>query len=81
MSISDAIYKRIKYYMEKNNVKSLWELYKITGVSKSTINDLLGTRKNKIIELKTLIQICYGLNTNLQDFFNDPMFRDIDDNF
>ncbi len=81
MSISDAIYHRIKYYMKQNNINTLWELYKITGVSKSTLNDLLSTRKNKVVKLTTLVQICYGLNTNLQEFFNDSMFSNIDDDF
>ncbi len=79
MKISDAIYSRIKYFMELNNIQTLWELYKTTGVPKSTLNDLLSTRKNKIIKLTTLIQICYGLNTNLQEFFNDEIFKNIDD--
>ena len=45
MQLSDAIYQRIKYYMKLNNAETLWDLYKITGVPKSTINSLFGTRK------------------------------------
>lgn len=79
MQLSDAIYKRIKYYMVINDIKSLWQLYKVTGVPKATLNSLFSTRKTKIPKLNTLIQICYGLNTNLKDFFNDDIFKDIDD--
>ena len=79
MKLSDAIYKRIKYYMNKNNLISLWDLYKVTGIPKSTINSLFGSRKTKIPKLTTLIQICDGLNTNLKDFFNDDIFTNIDD--
>ena len=81
MQLSDAIYQRIKYYMKLNNADTLWDLYKITGVPKSTINSLFGTRKTQIPKLTTLVQICNGLNTNLQDFFNDSIFSDIDDDF
>lgn len=81
MQLSDAIYQRIKYYMKLNNAETLWDLYKITGVPKSTINSLFGTRKTQIPKLTTLVQICNGLNTNLQDFFNDSIFSDIDDDF
>ena len=79
MKLSDAIYKRVRYYMKINNIKTLWDLYKITGVPKATINSLFSTRKSSIPKLTTLIQICNGLNTDLQDFFNDPIFKDIDD--
>lgn len=65
--------------MKINNIKTLWDLYKITGVPKATINSLFSTRKSSIPKLTTLIQICNGLNTDLQDFFNDPIFKDIDD--
>ena len=79
MQLSDAIYKRIKYYMVINDIKSLWQLYKVTGVPKATLNSLFSTRRTKIPKLSTLTQICYGLNTNLKDFFNDDIFKDIDD--
>lgn len=80
MQLSDAIYKRIKYYMKLNNIITWWDLYKVTGVPKSTINAIFCTKKTKIPRLITLTQLCYGLNTNLQDFFNDPIFFNIDDN-
>ena len=68
MKLSDAIYNRVQYYMKINNIKTLWDLYKITGVPKATINSLFSTRKSSIPKLTTLIQICNGLNTDLQDF-------------
>lgn len=79
MKLSDAIYQRVKYYMNNNNMISLWDLYKATGVPKSTLNSLFGSRKTKIPQLTTLIQICSGLNTNLKEFFDDDIFKDVDD--
>lgn len=79
LKLSDAIYNRIHFFMKKNNITSLWELYKATGIPKATINSLLGSRKTDIPKLTTLSQICDGLNTNLQDFFDDPSFKNIDD--
>lgn len=79
MKLSDAIYQRIHYYMNKNNLESLWDLYKATGVPKATLNFILSSRKTKVPKLTTLIQICDGLHTNLQDFFNDEIFKNIDD--
>lgn len=65
--------------MKKNNLNSLWDLYKATGVPKSTINSLYGTKRTKLPSLTTLSQFCDGLNTNLQEFFNDEIFKNIDD--
>lgn len=81
MKLSDAIYQRIKYFMKKNDLNSLWDLYIATGVPKSTINSLYGTKRAKIPRLTTLSQLCDGLNTNLQEFFNDKIFTNIDDDF
>lgn len=79
MKLSDAIYKRVIFYMRKNNLNSLWDLYKATGVPKATLNSLFSSRKTKTPRLSTLTQICNGLNTDLQEFFNDKIFKDIDD--
>lgn len=79
MKLSDAIYQRVQYYMRKNNMISLWDLYKATGVPKATLNSLFSTRKTKVPKLTTLIQICNGLNTDLQEFFNCEIFKDVDD--
>lgn len=79
MKLSDAIYTRIQFYMNKNNISTFWQLYRATGIPKSTLNELFSSRTTQVPKLTTLTQICDGLNTNLQDFFNDKMFRDIDD--
>lgn len=80
MQLNDAIRTRINYFLDKNGMSSLWELYKNSGVPKSTINALLGTEKNNLPRLPTLLHICEGLNTNLKDFFDDPIFIDVEDN-
>lgn len=79
MELSDAIRHRIDYFLKRKGLSSLWDLYKTSGVSKSTINALLGTQKNKLPRLPTLLHICEGLDTTLMEFFNDPMFIDIED--
>lgn len=80
MQLEDAVKTRIEYFLNKNN-SSLWDLYKKSGVPKSTINALLSAEKNKLPRLPTLLHICEGLDTNLVEFFNDPMFINIDDTY
>ncbi len=79
MQLNDAIRNRIDYFLKRKGLSSLWDLYKTSGVPKSTINALLGTEKNKLPRLPTLLHICEGLDTNLMEFFNDPIFIDIED--
>lgn len=79
MNLNDAVKIRIEYYLNKKGMSSLWELYRASGVPKSTINSLLGTKKTNLPKLSTLLHICEGLDTNLQDFFNDKIFADVED--
>lgn len=79
MQLNEAIRIRINYFLKKKGFKSLWELYKNSGVPKSTINALLGTEKTNLPRLPTLLHILEGLDTNLYEFFNDPIFIDVED--
>ena len=79
MQLNDAIRDRIDYFIKRKGLSSLWDLYKSSGIPKSTINALLSTEKNKLPRLPTLLHICEGLDTNLNEFFNDPMFIDVVD--
>lgn len=79
MQLNEAIIKRIDFLLNEKGMTSLWDLYKQSGVPKSTINALWGSKKNKLPRLPTLLHICEGLGTNLKDFFDDPIFIDIED--
>lgn len=78
MQLNDAIRMRLKYFLDKKNY-SLWDLYKSSGVPKSTINALLSAKTNNIPRIPTLLHLCEGLGTNLQEFFNDEVFFDVED--
>lgn len=67
MQLSEAVQIRIDYFLKKKGLSSLWDLYKTSGVPKSTINALLGTEKNKLPRLPTLLHICEGLDFMLRD--------------
>ena len=76
MQLSDAIRKRIKFLMKQNNM-NIWKLYKATGVSASTLSYFMN-EKRELIKLKTLLHICEGFNIELKDFFDDPLFKDVE---
>lgn len=76
MSLSDAIRTRMQYYLYKNNM-SIWALFKASGIPRSTLCSFMnGT--TELIKLDTLLHVCEGFNITLIEFFNDPMFEDVE---
>lgn len=76
MQLSDAIRKRINNLLKINNM-NIWKLYKATGVSASTLSYFM-SGKRELINLKTLLHICEGFEISLKDFFDDPLFIDVE---
>lgn len=72
MQLSDAIRKRIKYYLKIYNMK-IWDLCKATGIPCSTISTFMNG-KTELLKLDTLLHICEGFNITLGEFFTDSIF-------
>ncbi len=72
MKLSEAIRKRIKFYLKSKNV-NVWNLCKMSGIPCSTISTFM-SGKTELLKLDTLLHICEGFNITLKDFFNDPSF-------
>ncbi len=77
MQLSEAIRKRVKYYMKKNNM-SMWALFKMSGVPMSTLSTFMSGRTD-LIKLDTLLHICEGFGITLYDFFSDDLFNNVED--
>lgn len=76
MKLSNAIRKRIENLLKENDM-NIWKLYKATGVPASTLSYFM-SGKRELINLKTLLHICEGFNIELKDFFDDPLFKDVE---
>ena len=72
MKLSDAIRKRIKYYLKEKNM-NIWKLCKMSGIPCSTISTFM-SGKTELIKIDTLLHICEGFNITLGEFFTDKMF-------
>lgn len=72
MRLSDAIRKRIKYYLEEKNM-NVWKLCKMSGIPCSTISTFM-SGKTELLKIDTLLHICEGFNITLREFFSDEMF-------
>lgn len=76
MTLSDAVRKRIKYYLDENNM-SIWALFKASGIPRSTLCAFMnGT--TELIKLDTLLHVCEGFNITLLEFFSDSIFNEVE---
>ena len=72
MKLSNAIRKRIKFYLEEKNM-NVWNLCKMSGIPCSTISTFM-SGKTELLKIDTLLHICEGFNITLKEFFSDDMF-------
>lgn len=76
MTLSNAIRKRMRHYLDKNHM-SIWALFKASGIPRSTLCSFMnGT--TELIKLDTLLHVCEGFNITLVEFFNDPIFNEVE---
>ena len=57
MTLTDAVRQRIKNLLKQNNM-NIWKLYKLTGVSASTLTYFINQERG-LITMKTLLPVSY----------------------
>lgn len=77
MDLQKAIQLRILNLCKEHNI-TINKLSTLAGISQSTIRDLV-TGDSKNAQVLTILRICLGLNMQLDEFFNDKLFKDLDD--
>ncbi len=76
MTIGEAVKKRIISLCKDNNI-TVNKLAIISGVTQSTLNNIVSGRNNSTT-ISTIKKICDGLNITILDFFNDPLFFNLE---
>lgn len=76
MNIGEAVRLRILELCRENNI-SLNKLSTICGLTQSTLNNITSGRNNSTT-ISTIKKICDGLEIRIQDFFNSPLFTDLE---
>lgn len=76
VDLSQAVRTRINNLITERNI-NVSRLSTMAGISRSTLSKFLAG-KRKIIRLDIIEYICEGLNIKLKDFFNDPIFDNIE---
>lgn len=77
MKLTDAVRFRLRNIIEKRGLTQ-YQIHKEGGIAKSTISQILSGKKERI-EIHTLYEITATIGISLKDFFDDPMFNDIED--
>ena len=47
------------------------------GITQSTLNNII-TGRNNSVTVQTVLRICRGLDMELEEFFDDDIFRDVE---
>ena len=76
MNISEAIRKRILNICDEKEI-SINKLAIMSGLTQSTLQSII-SGKSQNPKLLTIVRICESLEIDLQEFFNDPIFKNID---
>lgn len=76
MSVKDAVVKRFVEICQKRQIK-FNELANISGVTASTVYSMLDERRRDV-SITVIKKLCDGLDMTLGDFFNSPIFNELD---
>ena len=77
MQLSEAVRKRIINLAHEQNI-NLYTLCLKSGLSYSTLNSFING-KSKSPKLVTLLHICEGFGIELNEFFTDKLFKDVEE--
>ncbi len=76
MTIGEAVKLRITELIKENNITTN-KLATISGITQSTLNNIVSGRNNSAT-ISTIKKICDGLEISINDFFNCPLFDDLE---
>ncbi len=76
MDIHEAVRLRIFALCDANNI-TVNKLSTLSGITQSTLNNIVSGR-NHSTTISTIKKICDGLEINLIDFFNDDIFKNLE---
>ena len=76
VNIGNAVRCRILELCEENKI-TVNKLATISGVTQSTLSNITGGRNNSTT-ISTIKKLCDGLEITVKDFFNSPVFDDLE---
>ncbi len=76
MNVGQAVRERIAQLCEEKHI-TVNKLANISGITQSTLNNIMSGR-NKSTTISTIQKICDGLEITITDFFQSPLFLEIE---
>lgn len=76
MLLCTAVRQRIINLASDRNI-TLHKLALNSGIAYSTLSSFMNGKSNSLT-LTTLLHLCEGANIELQDFFKDKLFKDVE---
>ncbi len=76
MNVKDAVAERIRQLCSRRNI-TYNALAVNSGVTPSTVYSLLDASRRHT-DITTIKILCDGLDMSLPEFFDDPLFRDLE---
>ena len=75
LQLNEAISSRLKGFLAERHMTQ-YQLYMRSGVPKSTIGNIINCAYPSM-KLRIIHELCQGLEIGLRDFFNSPLFDEI----
>ena len=76
MTVGEAVQLRILELCRERDL-SINKLSTLSGVTQSTVNNIVSGRNNRAT-VSTIKKLCDGLDIEVPDFFNSPLFRGLE---
>lgn len=76
MNVGQAVRERILGLCKERGI-TVNKLATVSGVTQSTLNNIVSGRNNSAT-VSTVKKICDGLEITIQDFFDSPLFDDLE---
>lgn len=74
MQLNEAVSKRLIELLDEYDMTQ-YQLYKKSGVPKSTINNLVSCTYPSM-KLRIIHELCQGFEIDLSEFFSSPLFSE-----
>lgn len=76
MTVGEAVRLRILQLCEANSI-SINKLSSISGVTQSTVNNIISGRNNSTT-VSTIKKLCDGLGITIDEFFHSELFSNLE---
>ncbi|WP_300250583.1 helix-turn-helix domain-containing protein [uncultured Subdoligranulum sp.] len=74
MKLNEAVSQRLQELLKERGMTQ-YQLSMKSGVPKSTIGNVVNCMYDSV-KLRIIHELCQGMNLNVSEFFNSPMFEE-----